>query len=314
MTRQIIIDCDPGQDDAINLFLALPPTMEYDILGITAVAGNVSLAKTERNARLLCELAGRVDLPVFAGCDVPMKYPLATAEEVHGNEGLEGVEIKEPDMSLQPQHAVDFIVEALNAAPDASITLVVTGPLTNIAAAFEKAPGVAAKVKEIVLMGGARAEGGNITPSAEFNIYVDPHAAQIVFDSGCPLVVFGLDVTHQVLSSADVLERIKAVGNPVAQAAYNLLTHYGRFDAEKYGSDGAPMHDPCTMAYILQPELFDFKACNIRVEADSDLCRGHTAVDFWYATELPRNSQWAYNVDRDGFFDLLIAQLEKYSA
>jgi len=313
MTRKLIIDCDPGQDDAINLFLALPPSDDYDILGITIVAGNVTLDKTERNTRLLCELAGRTDIPVYAGCDAPLEFPLATAEEVHGREGLEGIDIIVPKMQLQEQHAVDFIVETLLEADDASITLVPTGPLTNIAAAMQKDPTIISKIKEIVLMGGALSEGGNITPSAEFNIYVDPHAAQIVFDSGCRTIVFGLDVTHKVLSSDAVLKRIKNVGNPVAMAAYNLLTHYGRFDEDKYGTNGAPLHDPCTMAYILKPELFTLKPCNIRVEADSELTRGHTSVDFWYATNLPRNSLWAYDVDKDGFFDLLISQLSKYS-
>ena len=313
MPQKLIIDCDPGQDDAINLFLALPPGADYEILGVTVVAGNVPLDKTERNTRLLCELVGRTDIPVYAGCDAPLKLPLATAEEVHGREGLEGIEIGTPDMALQSQHAVDFIIETLRGADDGSITIVPTGPLTNIATAMERAPDILPKIKEIVLMGGAMREGGNITPSAEFNIYVDPHAAQIVFDSGCKTVVFGLDVTHKVLSSDDVLARIKNVGNQVAQVAHSLLTHYGRFDADKYGLNGAPLHDPCTMAYILKPELFTFKPCNIRVEADSELTRGHTAVDFWYATDLPRNSLWAYDVDRDGFFDLMISQLEKYS-
>lgn len=312
--KKIIIDCDPGQDDAINLFLALPKETNpaYEILAITAVAGNVGLEKTERNARLLCELTGRTDIPVYAGCDAPLKYTLATAEEVHGREGLEGVDIYEPDMPLQSEHAVDLIVKTLLAGEDHSITLVVTGPLTNIAVALQKEPSISQKIKEIVIMGGALREGGNITPSAEFNIYVDPHAAEIVFESGCPLVIFGLDVTHQVLSSLDVLDRIKQVGNPVALAAYSLLTHYGRFDADKYGTDGAPLHDPCTMAYILRPELFKTKACNIRVETESDLTRGHTAVDFWHGTDLPKNCLWAHSVDREGFFDLLIEQLEKY--
>lgn len=312
--KKIIIDCDPGQDDAINLFLALPKETNpaYEILAITAVAGNVGLEKTERNARLLCELTGRTDIPVYAGCDAPLKYTLATAEEVHGREGLEGVDIYEPAMPLQSEHAVDLIVKTLLAGEDHSITLVVTGPLTNIAVALQKEPSISQKIKEIVIMGGALREGGNITPSAEFNIYVDPHAAEIVFESGCPLVIFGLDVTHQVLSSLDVLDRIKQVGNPVALAAYSLLTHYGRFDADKYGTDGAPLHDPCTMAYILRPELFKTKACNIRVETESDLTRGHTAVDFWHGTDLPKNCLWAHSVDREGFFDLLIEQLEKY--
>jgi purine nucleosidase len=314
MTQKLIIDCDPGQDDAINLFLALAPDAkaDYEVLGITVVAGNVGLDKTERNTRLLCELMQRTDVPIYAGCDAPLKYVLATAEEVHGNEGLEGIDIHEPDMALQSQHAVDFIVETLLAANDYSITILVTGPMTNIAAAMQKNTAILPKIKSIVIMGGALREGGNITPSAEFNVYVDPHAAQIVFDSGCPLVMFGLDVTHQVLSNASVLKRIKTVGNPVALAAFNLLTHYGRFDADKYGTDGAPLHDPCTMAYILRPEIFSLKACNIRVETDSPLTRGHTAVDFWHGTELPKNCLWAYDVNADGFFDLLIEQLEKF--
>ena len=232
---------------------------------------------------------------------------------MHGSEGLEGIDIFEPKMALQKQNAVDFLIETLMFAEDKSITLVPTGPLTNLAKALRKKPEIAAKMKEIVLMGGAYKEGGNITPSAEFNIYVDPHAADIVFESGVPLVVFGLDVTHQVLSTDAVLERIKEIGNPVADAAYNLLTHYGRFDAEKYGTNGAPLHDPCTMAYILKPELFTLKSCNIRVETDSELTRGHTAVDFWYATDLPKNARWAYEVNTAGFFDLLIKQLSTYS-
>ena len=312
MTRKLIIDCDPGQDDAINLFLALPPTQDYEILGITVVAGNVGLEKVSRNARLICELTGRTDIPVYEGCAAPLKYPLVTAEEVHSREGLEGVELFEPSVKAQSQNAVDFIIETLMAAEDNSITLVPTGPLTNIAAALTKEPAIASKIQEIILMGGAMREGGNITPSAEFNIYVDPHAAQIVFGSGCQSIVFGLDVTHQVLSSSAVMERIKAVETNVAQTAYNLLSYYGRYDAEKYGSDGGPLHDPCTMAYILKPDLFKLKACNIRVEAESDLTRGHTAVDFWQTTDLPRNSLWAYKVDADGFFDLLVAQLGKY--
>lgn len=313
MKRQLIIDCDPGQDDAINLFLSNAPHSGVDILGIVAVAGNVSLDKTERNTRLLCDLTNRSDIAVYAGCAAPLHYPLATAEEVHGREGLDGVEIKTPKTPLQKQHGVDFIIETLRQADDQSITLVVTGPLTNIAKAFRQAPEIKVKVYEIVIMGGALREGGNITPSAEFNIYVDPHAAQIVFESGVPLVIFGLDVTHKVLSSKSVLARIKAVGNPVADAAHSLLSHYGRFDSDKYGTDGAPLHDPCTMAYILKPELFEFKTCNIRVECDSVLTRGHTAVDFWHSLDLPKNCHWAHSVDTDGFFDLLIEQLEKYS-
>lgn len=312
MTRPIIIDCDPGQDDAINLFLAFAARDKVDILGITTVAGNSTLEKVQRNARILCEMSGQTDIPVYAGCDAPLVLPLATAEEVHGDEGLNGIEIYKPKMALQKQHAVDFIIETLAGAKDDSITLVPTGPLTNIAKAIEKAPEILPKIKEIVLMGGAMREGGNITPSAEFNIYVDPHAANIIFDCGRPIVAIGLDVTHTVLSSNDVMKRIKAIDSPIAKAAYNILFDYNRFDAEKYGTDGGPLHDPCTMAYILRPDLFKLKACNVRVEAESELTRGHTAVDFWHGTELPRNTRWAYAVDSQGFFDLLISQLKKF--
>lgn len=313
MKQKIIIDCDPGQDDAINLFLAFASRDEFDILGIVAVAGNVTLEKTERNTRILCELTETTDIPVYAGCDAPLSVPLATAEEVFGEEGLDGIDIYKPILPLQKKHGVDFIIETLLAAEDGSITLVPTGPLTNIAVAMTKNPNILPKIKEIVLMGGALREGGNITPSAEFNIYVDPHAAKIVFDSGCKTIVFGLDATHQVLTSKPALAQIKSVGNKVSDAAYELLTCYSRFDSTKYGTDGAPLHDPCTMAYLLKPELFELKPCNIRVEADSLVTRGHTSVDFWYATDLPRNSLWCHKVDRDGFFNLLVEKLEFYS-
>jgi len=312
MTRNLIIDCDPGQDDAINLFMAFAVRDQFDILGITAVAGNVSLDKTERNTRILCEVSGHTDIPVFAGCDAPLEVPLATAEEVHGQEGLDGVEIYDPALALQSQHGVDFIIETLLKADDASITIVATGPLTNVAQAMLREPKILPKIQEIVLMGGALREGGNITPSAEFNIYVDPHAAAHVFACGRPVVAFGLDVTHQVLTSKAVLARVKAIGSPVSEAAFNIMRDYSRFDSDKYGTDGGPLHDPCTMAYLIKPELFTLKACNVRVEADSPITRGHTAVDFWQCTDLPRNTQWAYDVDRDGFFDLLVALLARY--
>ena len=197
MTKHtIIIDCDPGQDDAINLLLAMSSPDELDILGITAVAGNVPLALTERNARLMCDIAGRSDIPVFAGCSKPMVRDLITAEHVHGTTGIDGAEISEPVLPLQEQDAVDFIVDMLRAADDDTITLVPTGPLTNIATAITKAPEVLPKVKEIVLMGGAMRESGNHSPSAEFNILVDPQAADIVFKCGRPITQMGLYVSH----------------------------------------------------------------------------------------------------------------------
>lgn len=310
--RPIIIDCDPGQDDAIMLLLSMASPDELDILGITTVAGNVPLALTCRNARILCDLAGRQDMGVYAGCSRPLVRRLVTAEEVHGKTGIDGIEITDPKTPLQALHAVDFIVETLSAAEDNSITLLPIGPLTNIAAALIKAPAIAGKIREIVLMGGAMREGGNTTASAEFNIYVDPHAADVVFRCGRPIVVMGLDVTHQVLTTQARLKRIQRLGNPVSQAAHNMLAFFDRHDVQKYGSDGAPLHDPCTTAYLLQPELFTTKACNLQVEIHSELTMGHTAVDFWHVTDRPKNVEWAHSVDDEGFFDLLTERLGRY--
>ena len=308
--RKIIIDCDPGQDDAVMLLLALACPEEFDILGITAVAGNVPLELTQRNARIMCELAGRTDVPVFAGCDKPMRHELITAENVHGKTGIDGVAVYPPAMPLQAQHAVDFIIETLLAAGDGSITLVPTGPLTNIGQAISREPRILPKIREIVLMGGAMREAGNTTPSAEFNILEDPDAAQIVMHCGRPLTIVPLDVTHQVLVSRQRLEQIRAIGTPVGDAIVGMMEFFNRFDSIKYGSDGAPLHDPCTIAYLLEPGLFEGKMCNVEIETGSPLTRGHTAVDFWGVTGRAHNANWLYSVDADGFFALLIDRLK----
>jgi purine nucleosidase len=311
MKESIIIDCDPGQDDAINLLLALSSPDKFDILGITTVAGNVPLALTERNARLMCDIGGRSDIPVFAGCARPMQGELITAEEVHGKNGIDGIDIFEPKTPLQPAHAVDFLVDSLLDAADGSVTLVPTGPLTNIASALVREPRIAKKIRRIVLMGGAMREGGNTTPSAEFNILVDPHAAQIVFECGRPITAMGLDVTHQVLATKDRIRRIRAVGNRAALATAGMLDFFSRHDSDKYGADGAPLHDPCTIAYMLVPELFEGKECNIAVETESPLTRGHTAVDFWDVSGRPKNATWIHRVDADGFYELLTERLAR---
>jgi purine nucleosidase len=313
MSRQrIIIDCDPGQDDAVALFLAMASPGEFEILGITAVAGNVPLELTQRNVRLMCDIAGREDIPVFAGCDRPMVRDLLTAEKVHGKTGIDGVEIVEPQTPLQEQHAVDFIVETLRAAEDESVTLVPTGPLTNIGTVIDRAPDVLAKIRQLVIMGGAMREGGNYSPSAEFNILVDPHAAAIVFDCGRPITSMGLDVTHQVLSTRARVERIRALGNPVAEATAGMLGFFERHDSKKYGVEGAPLHDPCTIAWLLDPQLFEGKFCNLTVETQSELTMGHTAIDFWHVTDRPHNVNWIYSVDADGFYDLLTDRLARF--
>jgi purine nucleosidase len=314
VARPIIIDCDPGQDDAIALLLAMSSPAELDLLGITTVAGNVPLALTERNARLICDIAGRQDMPVFAGHAEPLQRRLVTAEKVHGKTGIDGVEIREPQTPLQRQHAVDFIVDTLSDAIDVPVTIVAVGPLTNIAAALRKKPEIKANLREIVLMGGAMREGGNYSPSAEFNIMVDPHAANIVFGSGAQITVMGLDVTHQVLASRERRERIRKLGNRVALATADMLDFFDRHDAKKYGSDGAPLHDPCTIAYLLQADLFAGKQCNLSVETESELTMGHTAVDFWHVTDRPKNVNWIYSVDADGFYKLLTERLGRYAS
>lgn len=291
------------------LLLALACTDEFDLLGITTVAGNVPLELTQRNARIMCELAGRTDVPVFAGCEKPLLRPLITAENVHGKTGIDGVAIYEPAMPLQEQHAVDFIVETLLEAEDESITLVPTGPLTNIGTAIEREPRILSGIREIVLMGGAMREGGNTTPCAEFNILEDPDAAQIVMHCGRPLTIVPLDATHQALVSRKRIEQLRELDTPVGTAIVGMMEFFNRFDSEKYGSEGAPLHDPCTIAYLLKPELFKGKMCNVEVETQSPLTMGHTAVDFWGVTDRPRNANWIYQVDADGFFALLIERL-----
>ena len=311
-THTIILDCDPGQDDAVNLLLAMSSPDELEILGITAVAGNVPLALTEVNARLMCDIAGRSDIRVFAGCDKPMVRELVTAERVHGPTGINGMEVTKPVHSLQEQHAVDFIIEALNQANDDSITLVPTGPLTNIGVAFTRAPEILPKIREIVLMGGAMRESGNTSPSAEFNILVDPHAADIVFKCGRPITQMGLDASHQVLTTRERIERLKGIDNEAARVTVGMLDFFKRHDMAKYDYLGAPLHDPCTVAYLLKPEIFKGKLCNVSVETESELTMGHTAVDFWHVTDRPANTNWIYSVDADGFYDLLISRLARF--
>jgi purine nucleosidase len=315
MSRQrIIIDCDPGQDDAVALFLAMASPDELEILGITAVAGNVPLELTQRNVRLMCDIAGHGDTPVFAGCDRPMVRDLLTAEKVHGKTGVDGIDIVAPQTPLQEQHAVDFIVETLRAADDESVTIVPTGPLTNIGTVIDRAPDVLAKIRQLVIMGGAMREGGNYSPSAEFNILVDPHAAAIVFDCGRPITSMGLDVTHQVLSTRARVERIRQLGNPVAEATAGMLSFFERHDSKKYGVEGAPLHDPCTIAWLLAPELFEGKFCNLSVETQSELTMGHTAIDFWHVTDRPHNVNWIHSIDADGFYDLLTDRLARFGS
>ncbi len=309
--RKVIIDTDPGQDDAVAMLLAFASPDEIEVLGITAVAGNVPLELTAKNARIVCELAGKPDVKVFAGCDRPLGRKLVTAEHVHGKTGLDGPDLPDPEMALQDMHGVDFIIETLRAEDPGTVTLCPLGPLTNIATAFEKAPDIVTRVQEIVLMGGAYFEVGNITPTAEFNIYVDPQAADIVFKSGVPIVVMPLDVTHKALVTKPRNEAFRALGTPVGMAVAQMTDFFERFDKEKYGSAGAPLHDPCVTAYLIDPKLFSGRRVNVEIETQSELTMGMTVADWWGVTERPANALFIGDVDADGFFDLLTERLAR---
>ncbi|MEW2911551.1 nucleoside hydrolase [Leisingera sp. JC11] len=309
--RKIIIDTDPGQDDAVAILLALASPEELDLLGITCVAGNVPLELTGKNARIVCEAAGRTDVPVFAGSKAPLSRHLITAEHVHGQTGLDGPELWEPQMPLAEGHGVDFIIETLRAHDPGTITLCTLGPLTNIAAAFNTAPDIIERVQEIVMMGGAYFEVGNITPAAEFNIYVDPEAAEIVFRSGAPITVMPLDVTHKVLATKPRVEAIRDLDTRVGHFTAEMLDFFERFDVEKYGSEGGPLHDPCVIAWLLKPELFSGRNVNVEIETASDLTLGMTVADWWGVTDRKPNALFIGDADADGLFNLLTERLAR---
>ncbi len=309
--RKIIIDTDPGQDDAVALLLALASPDDLEVLGITCVAGNVPLSLTQKNARMICEVAGRSDVPVHAGCDAPLSRPLVTAEHVHGKTGLDGPELWEPELQLTEGHAVDFIIHSLRRHAPGTVTLCPLGPLTNIASAFQKAPDIIDRVQEIVLMGGAYFEVGNVTPAAEFNIYVDPEAAKVVFTSGVPLVVMPLDVTHKALATRPRVEAIRALDTRAGHFTADMLDFFERFDVAKYGSEGGPLHDPCVIAYLLNPELFSGRHVNVEIETGSELTLGMTVADWWGVTDREPNAMFMGEVDADGFFALITERLSR---
>lgn len=311
MPRKIIIDTDPGQDDAVAILLALASPEELDVLGIVAVAGNVGVAQNAINARKVVELAGRPDIPVFAGCSRPLRRHLVTAEHVHGQTGLDGPDLPEPQVPLQTLHGVDYIINTLMAAEPKTITLCTLGPLTNIAMALIKQPAIAERIAEIVMMGGAYFEVGNITPAAEFNIYVDPEAADVVLRSGAPITILPLDVTHQIQSTPERLAAIKAIGNASGAAVHAMLTFSETFDLKKYGWTGAPLHDPTVIAYLLRPELFEGRHCNVVIETASELTVGMTVVDYWHVTGRAKNATYLRTGNADGFYKLLTERLAR---
>lgn len=309
MPQKIIIDTDPGQDDAAAIMLALGSPEDVEVLGICAVAGNVPLRLTSRNVRMVCELSGRLDIKVYEGASAPMERPLVTAEHVHGKTGLDGPELPEPTMAVESQHAVDFIIETLMREPSGTVTLCTLGPLTNIGLALRKAPEIAARVKRLVMMGGGFFEGGNITPAAEFNIYVDPEAARDVMASGMPITMIPLDLTHKLLTLSERVERLRALGSRPAIALAEMLDFFERFDIEKYGSDGGPLHDPAVIAWVIRPDLFSGRECNVEIETVSPLTLGMTVIDWWRVTDRKPNALVLRDGDDAGFFDLLIERV-----
>ena len=306
--HSLIIDTDPGQDDAVAILLALA-SPEINLLGITTIAGNVPLALTQENARKICDLAGRTDMQVFAGLDRPLVRPLVTAEHVHGRTGLDGPVLPDPETPLQEQHAVDYIIDTLRREPAGSVTLALIGPLSNIAMAMQRAPDIIPRIRQIIMMGGAYFEVGNITPAAEFNIYVDPHAAQVVFASGVPVIMMPLDVTHKALTRTDRVAALRAIGNRTGVAVAEMLEFFERFDEAKYGSDGGPLHDPCTVAWMIAPDIFNGRPCNVEIETASPLTMGMTVVDWWQVSSRPHNALVIGDLDADRFFELITERL-----
>jgi purine nucleosidase len=310
MTRKIIIDTDAGQDDAIAILLALA-SPELEVLGITGVAGNVPLPMVARNIRVLCELAGRRDVPCLAGADGPVAGRLVTAEYVHGRTGIDGPVLPEPTLPLDPREAVGFIVETLRREAPGAVTLCTLGPFTNVALALRQAPDIAPRIARIVAMAGAHFEVGNVTPCAEFNVYVDPVAAQEVLHAGIPVTLAPLDVSHKALTTAARIGRLRAGGTRVTEAAAQMIEFFERHDEAKYGTDGAPLHDPLTIAWLLRPGLFGGRDCNVEVECTSPLTRGMSVIDWWGVTDRPRNAHVLGTVDAEGYFDLIAERLAR---
>jgi len=303
--RNIIIDCDPGLDDAVALFLAFAASDRRPVLGVTTVAGNVPLKLTARNACIIRELARRPHVPVYAGCPRPILRAPVTAEDFHGENGLAGLFAFEPEASVHGDHAVSYLIDTLRSAPD-PITLVITGPMTNAALALVQAPDIAGKLEQIVIMGGADTEGGNITPTAEFNIYADPHAAEIVYSCGAPIVALSLDVTHQLRSRPERIAAIRAGRSASSGHVADLLEASNKLEFNANQADSAPLHDPSTIAYLLAPHLFEARPCTVRVDTNEGETFGQTRVTHDPAGHV----KWVTKVDADGVFALIAETLD----
>jgi inosine-uridine nucleoside N-ribohydrolase len=305
VSTPILLDCDPGHDDAIALLLALA-SPELDLLGVTTVAGNQTLPKTTANALRVLELAGRGDVPVAAGADRPLARELFIAAYVHGETGMDGPVLPEPQGSPVAEHAVDFLAGRILGS-DRPVTLVPVGPLTNVALLLARYPEATANVERIVLMGGAIAEG-NVTPAAEFNIYVDPEAAWRVFRSGVPVTMIGLDVTHKALMVDAHAERLRSAGE-IGRFVADLYDFFIQYHRRTYGHEGAPIHDAVAVAQVLRPGIVETLHRHVDVDCESSLCRGRTVVDLWHRTENDPNTDVGVDIDADAFLELLCERL-----
>lgn len=309
MSRKIILDCDPGHDDAMAILLA-HGNPEIELLAITTVAGNQTLPKTTLNARRICSVAGITEVPIAAGCDRPLVRELVIAPDIHGVSGLDGPLFPEPSVSVAPVHAVDLIIERIMAS-EGEITLVPTGPLTNIGMAVRKEPRIVDRVREVVLMGGAYTRG-NRTPAAEFNILVDPEAAAIVFEADWPVTMVPLDLTHQAIATPEVLVRISAIGTPLADIAVELMTFFGQTYREVAGfTEGPPVHDPCAVARVINPDVVTVEDAFVAVETEGKWTSGMTVTDFRGRMGLSPNTQVATTLDFEGFWDLMVDAIQR---
>jgi len=309
MVRSIIVDTDPSPDDAVAFLMALGSPAELELLAVTTVGGNVPLHHTTRNALKALELVNRAtDVPVYAGAAGPITRLLETAEYVHGATGFEGYDLPEPVARAADGFAPDRIVELVMSRPEKTVTLCCLAPLTNIALAMAREPRLAERLEGIALMGGARSEGGNVTPAAEYNIYVDPEAAKKVFAAGAPIVMIPLDCTHRALTRKDRLDLLRARGGPHMEAFYHLLEWNKRFDEKAWSMEGGPLHDPTVIAWLLKPELFGGRLVNVEISCD-ELTRGMTVVDWHSVTDRPKNALVLTEIDADGYFELVIERL-----
>ncbi|GGJ99357.1 hypothetical protein GCM10007063_22070 [Lentibacillus kapialis] len=307
----VILDCDPGHDDAISIILAASKISPLEIEAITTVAGNVDVERNTLNALRVCDIAGLTDVPVAQGSSKPLLKKMEVAEEIHGETGLEGPALPdEPSKQAVDQHAVDMIIDKVMAS-DGDITLVPTGPLTNIALAMIREPAIIPKINKIVLMGGGTF--GNWTPAAEFNIYVDAEAAKIVFESGVPITMFGLDVTHQALATQETVNRLSAIDHPVSHFVVDLLKFFIRTNQDVFGMDGGPIHDACTVAYLIDPSIFDVHYVHVAIETRGEFTYGMTCVDTRGVTNREPNVNVAYQLDHHRFWNLFEKALKSYS-